>query len=642
MKHSVFWKIIIGLLIIIVLGEAVMMFFLYQYTYNHAVEDATDNIKYAADSVSHVCEAYDPDNLDDYKDSTGFLNDICQGLDITYLYVIKPDIENKNELYLARGWGDNASEEFVNHRYSGYVARGMLSEEHIRAFKGERNVLLHKKNEYDDTLLCFTPVKRCYSLEKGAYIDEIKSIVCAEVSLSKVMHNFNQRYSNFVLLIIGVTFLILITTGIILYFRVSRPLRLISGRMNSFISKDGTFFEKLPVKGKDEIAEMSGSFNTMAEDIDRYICELSELNRQKAELNIARTIQIGLLKPQNYLDDDISINASMIPAKDVGGDLYDYRVLDDGNIFVTIADVAGKGVTAALFMSRAVTLLSHYAKLGYSPAKMLSEYNRSLAERNPQKLFITTFVAIYNPKTKELTYSNAGHNYPYIISDKLITLDKKCGVAAGVFRNAKYTEYSIKLKDGDKLFLFTDGITEARNKNDVLFGEEALEKVLVNASGADADGLIKAVKNEIAKFSDGTEQSDDMTMLSLQIIHGKTRSLCVEANKENLESINKLISEFDIPDNLRSQISVIAGEAFNNICSNSYPDAAGDVDFSIAVKSNKVIMTFADKGIPLNRYNNDLDEQEKFNAFPQADGYSYECAQGKNILIISKQINCEA
>ena len=517
MRHSVFWKIILGLTIVLTLAETGVLIFLYQYTYDHTIKDSTEDIKFAASSSALALETYDPDDLNDFIGCEDYLNGVCSGLGITYLYVLKPDFETKDELYLARGWGGNASEEYINHRYSGYLAKGVLRDEQIRVMNGEECVVIHDKNEYDDTLICYTPVKKYWSKAKQTTVNEIKSMVCAEISIKSVLANFNQKYLNLAATIVGATIVILILTGIVLYFRVSKPLKRISGRMKNFVSQKGAFFEKLPVKGKDEIAEMSNSFNTMAEDIDRFITELSELNRQKAELSIAKNIQLGLLEKPKYKNTDVTIKASMMAAKSVGGDLYDYLLLDNGNIFVTIADVSGKGVTGALFMSRAITLLHQYAKLGYSPAQILYEYNNILAGHNPNFMFITTFAAIYNPETKILTYSNAGHNIPYIISDKPEMLNTEPNTAAGVFKNVSYTEHEIKLKENDILFLYTDGVTEAQNKDGGFFGEDALEKILLDNKDSGAEGLVKAINRGIKEFSSGAEQADDITMLAMQI-----------------------------------------------------------------------------------------------------------------------------
>ena len=356
-----------------------------------------------------------------------------------------------------------------------------------------------------------------YGDSDSAESPKIKALVSAQISLDRVMNDINSRFREFAVVMLIATAITGISAAVILYFKVSKPLTFISKKMKAFVSERGTEFEKLPVKGKDELAEMSDSFNNMAEEIDRYIDDVAELNRQKAELNIAKTIQMGLLEPSSFQNEAATVYASMAAAKTVGGDLYDYRVLKNGNIFVAIADISGKGITAALFMSRAITLLNQYAELGCSPAEMLFEYNNHLAAHNPNLMFITTFIAVYNPATMELTYSNAGHNFPYVLSDRLKKLDETGGLMAGAFPGEQYPEYAVKLKAGDRLFLYTDGVTESLNKNGGLFGEERLEKALLNNKDSDSEGLINAVTAEINEFAKGAEQADDITMLALQI-----------------------------------------------------------------------------------------------------------------------------
>ncbi len=518
MKHSIFWKIIIGLLVVIILVDSAWLMFLYKNTYERELDEATEKIKVAASTVALALEGFDPDYPDEYSIIEDYLNNICDAVGITYLYALKPYIETRDEMYLVRGYGKNASEEYINNRYPGYVVKGVLRDEQIRVMNGEELVVIHEKNQYDDTLICYTPVKRYWSSEELNFVDGIKSLVCAEVSVTSIAERFNSNYLPFVGVILSVTFVIIIAIGVILYVKVSRPLGVISGRMRRFVSDKSKSFEKLPVKGKDEIAGMSSAFNTMAEDIDRYISELSELNQQNAELNIAKKIQMGLLGNPSFNNGYISIQASITTAKVVGGDLYDYSVLENGNVFVAVADVSGKGITAALFMSRALTLLHQFAKFGYSPAKIMFEYNRNLAEYNPNLIFITTFVAMYDPKKGELTYSNAGHNYPYILSDRLIVLNKENDIAAGAFEDAEYHETVLVLKPNDKLFLYTDGLTEAQDESGEFFGEKRLEKILYDNINCSAKELVDITIESVNEFANGAVQSDDITVMALQVM----------------------------------------------------------------------------------------------------------------------------
>ena len=260
------------------------------------------------------------------------------------------------------------------------------------------------------------------------------------------------------------------------------------------------FALKLDEKGGREFAQMAHSFNTMTEDINRYIDDIDALNRDKhtteAELNIAREIQMGLLLPGHLHSDRYAINAYVKPAKDVGGDYYDYSVLDDGRIFVAVADVSGKGISASLFMARAITLLHQNAIGGHLPSEILETYNNTLTQRNPGGLFITTFVVIYDPSTGILTYSNAGHNIPYLLSDTLIPLDKAHGVAAGLFEGETYEDATVMIKPGDSLFLYTDGVNEAKSAENVFYSTERLEEKLRDCIAARTDNTLDVILDE--------------------------------------------------------------------------------------------------------------------------------------------------
>ena len=441
-----------------------------------------------------------------------------------YFFAVEPDIRTRSETYLAIGFGKDALQEAKANRHRGVRVEGMLNEQQIEAYNGNKEgIILHEVSTFDDTLVCYMPCTRYLDAANRKYITyEKPAVIGAEISLDSVNQTFVERFQKIALLTLSMTLLIAVAFALLLYFKISKPIRVISGRMSSFVSeRENKKVEKLEIKGNDELALMARSFNTMTDEINRYIGDIDALTREKhtqeAELNIARRIQMGLLQPDRTEHEALGIRAYVRPAKDVGGDLYDYHILDNGCVFVAIGDVSGKGITAALFMSRAITLLNNYSKLGYSPAKMLFEFNNNLAAHNPNMMFITAFVAVYDPESGELTYSNAGHNYPYIISGKLTALDTENGIMAGSFEDVDFPEYKVKMNPGDCLFMYTDGVTEAENKSGELSGETRLEQVLLKNKACGADNLLKAVTEEINAFAQGAEQSDDMTTLALQI-----------------------------------------------------------------------------------------------------------------------------
>ena len=500
MKSSIFKKVSLWLLIIITVVELVMFVALYNYTYNTIVNEATVNVTSAARAAADHIYYVNPDKFavgsDDEKDVVIIFTNTCIQYDVDTVYLILPDSKDNSAKYLARGISAHQAERQENelsNDLNGQYVEGGLSDEIKRAFVGDDSgITTHIRNGDEDKLVCYMPVLYYENPESESPETEIRSVVRAEISIENLTNDFNKKFREFAVIMVIVTLTVGVSAAVILYFKVSKPLKKASMKMKGFVSDRDAGFEKLPVKGTDELAEMSDSFNTMAEELEQYIDDVAELNRQKAELNIAQ---------------------SMV----VGGDLYDYHILDNGCVFVAIGDVSGKGITAALFMSRAITLLNNYSKLGYSPAKMLFEFNNNLAAHNPNMMFITAFVAVYDPESGELTYSNAGHNYPYIISGKLTALDTENGIMAGSFEDVDFPEYKVKMNPGDCLFMYTDGVTEAENKSGELFGETRLEQVLLKNKACGADNLLKAVTEEINAFAQGAEQSDDMTTLALQI-----------------------------------------------------------------------------------------------------------------------------
>ena len=373
---------------------------------------------------------------------------------------------------------------------------------------------------------------------------------------------------------------------------------------------------------------------------------------REAELEIARDIQLGLLPPAYYQNRNATIDAYMLPAKEVGGDLYDYQILESGEIYLTVADVSGKGVSAALFMSRALTLLHQYAGLGMSPAKLMEAFNNTLAEQNPNKLFITTFVARYNPKTGELTYTNAGHNPPYILAEELVCLDGAHGMAVGIFGGVTYEETTVALRDGDALFAYTDGVNEAENQAGEFFSTEALEVILRRYCGAKKANLLQDVREALALFAHGAEQSDDITMLLLRAQHAYHRELSLAAQVEQLTAINEAIDAVpDLPLQTNLDLKLMAEEMFVNICSYAYTETGGEVTVTLDI-ADEAVMTFADSGQPYDPtqevlniddydHNHTVGGLGKFITFQMADAYAYRYEDGKNILQLTKKIIAE-
>ncbi len=249
---------------------------------------------------------------------------------------------------------------------------------------------------------------------------------------------------------------------------------------------------------------------------------VSERERIKSELSIATQIQTGCLENDfstfNRLK-DVNLTAAMRPAKEVGGDFYDMFMIDDTHMCFLIADVSGKGVPAAMFMSMAKTHIKNYATLGLSLAEVAGRANNQLCYKNEAMMFVTAFICVLDLETDKVTFINAGHNLPFVKrADGEFTMIKaKANMVLGMMEDIPYREQYLDLKKGDCIYLYTDGVTEALNPEQKLLGDDYLHDMLNRHEdkAADAEKFVEAMYREVDAFADGEMQADDITMVYL-------------------------------------------------------------------------------------------------------------------------------
>jgi sigma-B regulation protein RsbU (phosphoserine phosphatase) len=242
----------------------------------------------------------------------------------------------------------------------------------------------------------------------------------------------------------------------------------------------------------------------------------------KGDLAVAREIQQAILPrifppfPEN--SGELDIAASMNAAKDVGGDFYDFFRIDDDKIGFVIADVSGKGVPAAIFMAVSRTLIRATGIRGVTPSECITYSNDLLAKESANNMFVTVFYGIYNIKTGEVTYTNAGHNPPYLMkADGTIEqLPLSKDIVVGALDDFQFSEETLLLEHGDTLLLYTDGVTEAINVNDEEYGEKRLEETLKDVTQQNCQQIINTVKANVKTFAGEAEQSDDITLLAIK------------------------------------------------------------------------------------------------------------------------------
>ena len=359
--------------------------------------------------------------------------------------------------------------------------------------------------------------------------------ISVDIKINTLMTGIN-RYMRIYTIIL---FLVLIAASFLISLQLRRriidPINKLVITANSYIARDKvaqseatSFFSKLDISTHDEIEELKDTMSEIEADaantrrrIRQVTTEQERLKRQQeritAELDIAKNIQASTLPSVFPSRPEFDMYASMTPAKEVGGDFYDFFLIDLDHLGLVIADVSGKGVPAALFMMISKQILRNKALVGGTPAQVLTSVNTNLSENNVNAMFVTIWFGILTISTGELIASNAGHEYPFITDEtgNYRLYKDPHGLACAVIDGMLYDDYTVTLKPGDRLFLYTDGVAEANAPNGELFGPERTEEALNKYKDLSPQEQVESVHKEINAFAGEHEQFDDITMLCL-------------------------------------------------------------------------------------------------------------------------------
>lgn len=305
---------------------------------------------------------------------------------------------------------------------------------------------------------------------------------------------------------------------------ITKPLRKLTSSANEIAS--GNLEVVLPqILTRDEVGDLATSFKTMKDSLKKHIETLTETTAAKerieSELRIAHDIQMGILPklfPAFPERSEFDVFASIEPAREVGGDLYDFFFVDERHFCFLVGDVSGKGVPAAFFMAVTKTLLKVVAERGLDPGEVLAKVSNDLAEENDSCMFVTLFLAVMDIETGEIRYASAGHNPPVYLpaSGEPEWVPPLNEPVAGAMEGMDYTTKTMTMAPGDILFIYTDGVTEAMDASLELYNEDRLMNEIVRCSGKGAEEVVARVNASIKAFTGGAEQSDDITMLAMQ------------------------------------------------------------------------------------------------------------------------------
>ena len=485
-----------------------------------------------------------------------------------------------------------------------------------------------------------------------------------DYSMNDIM---NERHSFLKILIIA----LLVITAILAVFNmlfvrksIVKPINQLSRAARKYVSdRDSTGpseISKLNIHTKDEIQTLSESIKKMEEEINDYIDNLALVSREKerigAELNVATQIQASVLPstfPAFPDRSEFDIYATMHPAKEVGGDFYDFFLVDEDHFAIVMADVSGKGVPAALFMMAAKNLLKSSALTMTSPKDILEHVNKQLCEGNDAEMFVTVWLGILEISTGRMLAANAGHEFPAIRRKDghwELFKDKHGFVLAGM-ETARYKEYELNFEPGDKLFLYTDGVTEATNANNELFGTDRMLDALNAADNAAPKDILFSVREDINGFVKEAPQFDDITMLCFELKDNSVIKKNLIAQTENLtpeevrQFVESVLTAKEIDHSAATKLYVAVDEIVTNILHYS---GAKTLGVECCITGDAAAITFSDDGIPydpLSREDPDvtLSAEERnigglgiYMVKKTMDAVKYDYRDGRNVLTITK------
>ena len=473
------------------------------------------------------------DNIDSYLESNGDneeykttvdrLNILTNKQDVSVIYVIKPDSDYKhftnifNSVSKDSGytpWVIGSKMETTGKMYEKYYKDIME--------KGRTRATVIRKNHLGGAKAHITSLIPLTD-SKG----EVKAILCVQ----RFMKGLTRARFGYVFNVSILTFIIIIITIILalnfLKKQIIRPIEKVSREAKRFATLSNRSKNNLRnISNISEVTSLALSIDKMETDTIKYIEDIKVATKEKerigTELKLASEIQENALPTIFPSCDSFELYASMTPAKEVGGDFYDFTMIDDDHLMLTIADVSGKGVPASLLMMVTQILLQENSSLLKDPAKVLTTVNNRVCGNNKANMFVTVWLGILELSTGKLVFANAGHEDFVLKTDEDFKLHKtKHGIPIGAMEDYEYKNNEIKLNKGDKLFLYTDGLPEATNSELDMFNLDRMVDTLNELKNLNTKELLSEVKNKVDTFVGEATQFDDLTMMALIYKGGK-------------------------------------------------------------------------------------------------------------------------
>ena len=531
LKSSLAFNIIGFIVVLLVLfGLAICTVSLVDFTNIYKSESALSTYHMADTATTlvngdHIDSYLAGEEYEEYLLSQRRLDVYCEKIHVSLIYVIKVDRSDYGRFVSIFNSVNNSVDNTSYSPWELGYKRDTTNDEYAEKYRALYNQEVPYENVYrikvtggvHPHITTMVPVKN----SEG----EVVAILCVQRPMSEI----NSARKNYLASVLLFTALVVVLVSVFSLFylrnKFLKPINKVSAEASRF-AKENTKGEGLGlISNYRELSELAESIDTMETDMVNYMENLTAVTAEKqrisTELSLATRIQTAMLPhvfPPFPDRTEFDIYASMNPAKEVGGDFYDFFLIDDNHLGMVMADVSGKGVPAALFMMASKIILQSCAMLGGSPAEILTKTNEAICSNNQEEMFVTVWLGILEISTGKLTAANAGHEYPVIrnAGGRFELFKDKHGFVIGGMSGAKYREYEIQMEPGSKLFLYTDGVPEATDADKNMFGTERMVDALNTEPEASPEEILKNVRSAVDGFVKEAEQFDDLTMLCIE------------------------------------------------------------------------------------------------------------------------------
>ena len=671
LRNSLSFNIISALIILLVVFSWIVTIIGY-ISFSKSLEKEYDEVtfgiaKTAATLVNgdHIDAYLKGQLMEEHDQSQQWLDTLCDKMDVSVVYIIKPDKDYKhftsvfnsvNKSTDYKAWPIGYRRETTNEEYA-------QKYEKVFQKKTDREKVIRTK-----ALGSAPPhITSIYAINNSK--GDVTALACVQRPMT-VLSEGRAPY------ITQVTLSVLLTVIVVSYLAINYLKRQFITPIHKISQEADRFARENEINNADmleniskinEIKTLASSISQMEYDTIKYFDDmtvaLSEKHRISTELDVAAKIQSGAV-PSNFPAyperTEFDIYAYMKPAKEVGGDFYDFYMIDDDHMALVMADVSGKGIPAALFMMVTKIIIKiKCTTTGGTPKEIIEFVNNRICSNNSADMFVTIWFGILELSTGTITSVNAGHDDPMICKkgDTFNLCIQKHGLVAGAMEGARYTQSVIQLEKGDKLFLYTDGVPEATDKNNTLFGCDRMMQALYDVREGAPKQVLEHMKQAVDDFVGEAPQFDDITMLCLEYYGAQEmeKTLHIEANNDNLDEVMDFVSDYleqnHVSQKAQMQIVLAVEEIFVNIANYAYQPGTGDADVKAHFENNTLTLVFEDSGVaynPLAKKDPDitLSAEERqigglgiYMTKKIMDDVAYEYKDGKNILTLKKKFD---